>query len=71
MTTNMGLADRAVRLIVAIALIILVTTNVIHGTLAVIGAVVSGIFFITSFMGRCPLYTVCRISTRPKTPKKV
>ena len=62
----MGLNDRMIRLLVATGLIILAAMNVIHGTFAIIALVVAGIFLLTSFLGRCPLYNLFGINTRPK-----
>ncbi len=59
----MGSADRYIRLTVAALIAILYFTNVITGTLAIIGLVVVGIFVLTSLINFCPLYKIFGIST--------
>ncbi len=63
MEKNMGSADRYIRLTVAALIAILYFTNVITGTLAIIGLVVVGIFVLTSLINFCPLYKIFGIST--------
>lgn len=67
MKPNMGTIDKVVRVLVAIIIGILYSTNVISGTLAIILLVFAGIFIITSFISFCPLYLPFGISTRKKT----
>lgn len=66
MKTNMGGLDRVLRVLAAIAVIVLYYTNVISGTLAIILLVVAAIFILTSFVGFCPLYYPFRFSTNKK-----
>ena len=66
MKTNMGSADRVLRILVAIVIIGLYFTDVISGTLAIIGLVLAGIFILTSFLSFCPLYFPFGISTKKK-----
>ena len=63
MKRNMGSADRVLRILAALVVAILVFTNVISGTLAVILMVFAVIFLITSFIGLCPLYSLLGFST--------
>jgi len=63
MKTNMGTVDRLLRVLVAIAIIILYYFGIISGTLAVILLVVAGIFILTSFISFCPLYALFGIKT--------
>lgn len=70
MKANMGLLDRAIRLIITFVIFGLYYANVISGTLAIVLIVVAGIFFLTSLMGFCPLYTIFGISTRKKSQKQ-
>ena len=66
MKKNMGSADKIIRIIIALAIIILYFTNIITGTLGVVLLVVAGIFLLTSLVSVCPAYlplglsTVCR-----------
>ncbi|MBN2639166.1 MAG: DUF2892 domain-containing protein, partial [Bacteroidales bacterium] len=61
MKKNMGVIDRALRLIAAAVVLILYFTNVISGTLALILLIVAAIFALTSFVSFCPLYLPFRI----------
>lgn len=63
MKKNMGTTDKLIRVIVAIAILALYFTNVISGTLAIVGLVVALIFALTSVVSFCPLYTVFEINT--------
>jgi len=70
MKKNMGAIDRAFRILIAVAIIVIYfTTNLLSGTLAIILLVVSGIFIATSFISFCPLYLPFGINTsgRKKT----
>ena len=69
MKKNMGTIDRLLRILVAIAIIILYYFGTVSGTLAVILLVVAGIFILTSFISFCPLYTLFGIKTC-KVPEK-
>ena len=64
MTKNMGTTDRAVRILLAIAIAVLYFTNTISGTLAIILGIVAAMFLLTSLVGTCPGYFPLRISTR-------
>jgi hypothetical protein len=63
MKTNMGSADKAVRIIVAIVLAALYFTGTISGTLGIIALVVAGVFVLTSLISFCPLYAIFGMST--------
>jgi ABC-type transport system involved in cytochrome bd biosynthesis fused ATPase/permease subunit len=63
MKTNIGTADKVIRIIVAIALIL---NGIISGTVAIILLVLSGIFIVTSLISFCPLYLPFGISTKKK-----
>ncbi|MFK7924524.1 MAG: DUF2892 domain-containing protein [Bacteroidia bacterium] len=63
MTKNMGNIDRIIRILVALAVVVLFMTNVISGTLALILGAVAGIFVLTSLVGTCPLYRIFGISS--------
>ena len=68
MKTNMGMADKAVRILAAIAIIGLYYANLISGTLAIVLLLFAGIFILTSFVGVCPLYFPFGISTKKASP---
>ena len=63
MTKNMSTADRAIRILAAVAIAILYFTNVISGTAAIILLIVAGVFVLTSLIGFCPLYSILGIQT--------
>lgn len=63
MKTNMGSADRMVRLLVAVLLTVLYLTKTITGTLGMVGLVVAGVFLLTSLVRFCPMYTLFGINT--------
>ncbi|NUM79879.1 DUF2892 domain-containing protein [bacterium] len=66
MIKNMGMADRAVRAIIAIMVGILYFTNQITGTAAIILGIFAIIFLLTSCVGSCPLYIPFKMSTTGK-----
>lgn len=63
MKKNMGNADKAVRVILALGIALMYYFNVIEGTLAYVLMAFAIIFLITSFINFCPLYTVFGINT--------
>lgn len=63
MKTNMGSADRAIRVLIAIAVAILYFTGTIQGTMGVVLLVLAVVFLLTSVMGFCPLYTLFGMNT--------
>lgn len=63
MKKNMGTADRALRLIAAIAVGVLYGLSLISGTVAIVLGVVAVAFFVTSLIGWCPLYLPFGLST--------
>ena len=66
MKKNMGFADRAIRLIIAAALVLLYSKGIISGTLGTLGLVFAGVFALTSLVRFCPLYTLLGIQTCKK-----
>lgn len=63
MKQNMGIEDRVIRLVAAIAVGVLYGLGYISGTLAIILGVVAIAFFVTSLVGWCPLYLPFGLST--------
>mgnify|MGYP001810786077 CR=1 FL=1 len=63
MKKNMGFTDRALRLIVAIVLVVLYFSNILTGTLGIIALVVAGVFALTSLVSFCPIYPLLGINT--------
>lgn len=66
MKSNMGSADRIVRVIVAAVILILFLTNVITGVLGIVLLALAAIFVLTSLIKFCPLYWPFKISTNSK-----
>jgi len=66
MKKNMGMIDRAFRIIVAIVISVLFYMGVISGTLGIVLLVLGGVFLLTSFVSFCPLYTLIGLSTAKK-----
>ena len=65
MKQNMGTADRILRVVAAIAIVILFYTHVLVGTVGIVLLVLAAVFLLTSLAGYCPLYSLFRISTCP------
>ena len=63
MKTNVGIIDRAVRILAAFIIIVLYFTHVITGTLAIILLILAGIFILTGLIRFCPLYLPFGINT--------
>lgn len=70
MKKNMGALDRTIRLILAVAGGVMILTQMVAGTLAVIIGVFAVIFVITAGLGFCPLYVPLKITTLKKTGMK-
>ena len=66
MKKNMGSADKAIRLVIALVIVILAFTNVISGTLAWVLIILAAVFVLTSVFSFCPLYLPFGISTGKK-----
>jgi len=67
MKANLGMADKVVRILMAVAIGILYFTNVITGTTAIVLLIVAIILVLTSLISFCPLYYLLGIKTRKKT----
>jgi fatty acid desaturase len=63
MKKNMGTADKAIRIVIALIIAGLYFTNIITGTLGIILLVLGAVFLLTSFISFCPLYLPFGIST--------
>jgi hypothetical protein len=67
MKKNMGTADRVIRIILAIVVIVLYLTGNITGIAAIILGILALVFILTSLIGFCPLYVPLKISTISKS----
>jgi len=70
MKKNMGTADKAIRILIALVIVVLYLLEVISGPTAIILGVFSLVFILTSIFGFCPLYTFLGINTCKKEDKK-
>ncbi|MBN2246273.1 MAG: DUF2892 domain-containing protein [Candidatus Aminicenantes bacterium] len=66
MKKNMGSADRIIRIILAIVVLVLYLTGQLSGLALIILGILAVIFLLTSLIGFCPLYVPFKISTRRK-----
>lgn len=63
MTTNVGTTDRIIRLLIAAALVGLILTNTVEGTLAWVCGVGAAAATLTAVFRFCGLYSLLGIST--------
>ena len=68
MKKNVGNADKFVRILIAVAIVILYYTNIITGMLAIVLMAIGIVLLLTVLFNFCPLYTLFGIRTC-KTPK--
>jgi hypothetical protein len=66
MKKNVGSIDKAIRILIALVIVVLAFTNVIAGTLATVLLVLAGIFVLTSLISFCPIWKVLGISSIKK-----
>ncbi|MDB2656619.1 DUF2892 domain-containing protein [Crocinitomicaceae bacterium] len=69
MKVNLGLADRVIRLLIAVAAVILFYAGVTSGILGITLIVVGAILALTSLISFCPIYAVFGIKTCPADTK--
>ncbi len=62
---NMGIADRVIRILIAVVIAVLYFTKTepVTGTLGMILLVIGAVFLLTSVISFCPLYTLLGIKT--------
>jgi hypothetical protein len=70
MKKNMGMIDKVIRILVAVAVGVLYFTNVISGTVAIVLLIFAVIFIVTSLLSFCPLYLPCGIRTFKSNEQK-
>ena len=63
MTTNVGKADRALRIIIALLCSVLYFTGVVSGTWGVVVLLAGATMLMTSVVGWCGLYSILGVST--------
>ena len=64
MKKNIGSADRAIRIVAAVAFAILALSGQVSSVVATILGVLAVVFLATSLVGFCPLYAPFKISTK-------
>jgi hypothetical protein len=64
MKSNVGMADRIIRIILAAVIAALYVAGVISGWVAIVLGIIAIILFITGVLGICPLYALLHISTK-------
>ena len=70
MTTNMGTADRVIRLVVAAIAVFLYYNGTLTGTMGIVALVLAAVFVLTSLVSFCPLYAIVGLSTCPVSAGK-
>lgn len=66
MKKNLGILDRAIRVILAIVIIIFFFTKQITGTAAIVLGIIAVAFLLTGVFGFCALYVPFGIKTTKK-----
>lgn len=66
MSANMANADRGVRIVLAIVLMMLYVQHIVAGVAAVVTLGIVVVLLATSLAGTCPLYTLLHIGNRKK-----
>ena len=66
MKKNMDSADRLIRTIIALIIVVLFLMNYLPGTLGIVLMVIAAILVLTSLVSFCPLYAIFGFSTAPK-----
>lgn len=59
----MGTADKSIRLIAAIMIVVLYYTGIVEGGIALALLIIAVIFALTSLISFCPLYKLIGINT--------
>lgn len=66
MKKNMGTIDKALRIILAIVIVVLIFLGELSGVAAVVLGIIAAVFLLTSLIGFCPLYVPLGLSTCKK-----
>ena len=70
MKQNIGIADRFIRLLLAITLWLLTVNDIGNGWLPVVWLIIACIIVASAILGNCPIYTMLGIHTTTATRKK-
>lgn len=63
MTKNMGMADRVIRVLLAVVFTTLFFTGTVTGFAGWVLLILGGVFLATAFISICPLYKIFGIQT--------
>ena len=66
MKSNMGSADKAIRIVLAIVFAGLYITQLVEDTVGKTLLILGGVFLLTSILSFCPLYTLFGMNTCEK-----
>ncbi|MGA8264115.1 MAG: DUF2892 domain-containing protein [Ignavibacteriaceae bacterium] len=66
MKKNVGIIDRIIRSAVALGILLLYLTNIIHGRAAILLGIAAIVLLFTSFTRFCPCYLRLNINTSDK-----
>jgi hypothetical protein len=66
MIKNLGIADRSIRTLAAMVIVILLLTEQFTGATAVVLGIVAAALLVTSAIGFCPAYFPLKFSTLKK-----
>ena len=69
MKKNVNSTDKVIRILLAVVLGVLILTNQVAGTLAIIFGVLAVVLLLTSFLSFCPIYALLNVSTLKKSDK--
>lgn len=64
MRQNLGNIDKAVRILLAVGVVLLYAFGVINGWIAILAFILGSVFALTSFAGVCPLYIPFKLNTK-------
>jgi len=69
MKKNIGTADRALRVLIAVVILVLLLTQTLTGVTAIVLGVLAAVFLLTSLAGTCPAYlpfgwSTCKVKTK-------
>lgn len=64
MRQNLGNIDKAIRILLGLAVVLLYAFGIINGWIAIVAFVLASVFVLTSFAGVCPLYIPLKLSTK-------
>jgi hypothetical protein len=67
MKKNIGIADKVIRILLAVVFAVLFFTKVVTGVTGIILLVLGLVFLLTALINFCPLYWPIGISTRKKS----